>query len=243
MLPLFVVFKGKTKRSIEKVSVPYGFVCTTQAKGWMDEERMIEWIQRVWGPYVRGNRALLSLGTFSGHLTVRVKDSFHKCGTTLLVLPGGCTLVLQPLDVSINKPFKGYIRQKLCERMVQEAEWCLQASKAILMEWIKTAADLVEKSPTTIKKSFQVTGIISKPDSTRSDAVCEEIENIMEEVFGQALMGYVEPTEDPFASDDSDSESGQKEDASDPFIDSHSDTDISGPSYSDIESDPDIETH
>ena len=239
MLPPFVVFKGKTKRSIKKVSVPYGVVCTTQAKGWMDEERMIEWIQKVWGPYVKGNRALLSLDTFSGHLTNRVKDSFHKCGTTLLVIPGGCTSVLQPLDVSINKPFKGYIRQKWCERMVQEAESGVSkitpASKAILMEWIKTAADLVEKSPTTIKKSFQVTGIISKPDSTRSDAVCEEIENVMEKVFGQAHMGYVEPTEDPFASDDSDD--------SDPFIDSLSDTDISGPSYSDIESDTDIESH
>jgi len=29
-----------------------GVVCTTQVKGWMDEERMLEWIQRVWTPYV-----------------------------------------------------------------------------------------------------------------------------------------------------------------------------------------------
>ena len=151
MLPPFVVFKGKTKRGIKKVPVPHGVVCTTQAKGWMDEERMLEWIQKVWAPYVDGNRALLSLDTFSGHLTDRVKDALDKCGTKMLVIPGGCTSVLQPLDVSINKPFKAYIRQSWCECMVSEAETGVAkitpASKAILMEWIKTAADLVEKNP------------------------------------------------------------------------------------------------
>ena len=69
MLPPFVVFKGKTKRGIRKVPVPHDVVCTTQVEGWMDEERMLEWIQKVWAPYVDGNRALLSLDRFSGHLT------------------------------------------------------------------------------------------------------------------------------------------------------------------------------
>lgn len=58
-------------------------------------------------PYVGSNRAMLSL---SGHVTQAVRDAFAKCGTKLLVIPGGCTSILQPLDVSINKPFKLYIR-------------------------------------------------------------------------------------------------------------------------------------
>ena len=75
----------------------------------MDEKRMLEWM-----PYVQGKPALLSLDTFSGHLTEAVKDAFDKCGTKMLVIPGGCTSVLQPLDISINKPFKSYIRQSWC---------------------------------------------------------------------------------------------------------------------------------
>ena len=246
MLPPFVVFKGKTKRGIKKVPVPHGVVCTTQAKGWMDEERMLEWIQKVWTPYVDGNRALLSLDTFSGHLTDRVKDALDKCGTKMLVIPGGCTSVLQPLDVSINKPFKAYIRQSWCERMVSEAETGVAkitpASKAILMEWIKTAADLVEKKPNTIKKSFEVTGIVNKPDCTRSDALFKEVQDVLDEVFGQVHMGYVEPTGDPFADSESDSESDEPEDASDqvpsdPFLESNEsecDTDDSELAYSEI---------
>ena len=104
------------------MTVPKGVVCTVQAKAWMDQERMIEWINKVWLPYVGKNRALLCLDTFSAHLTETVRDKFAKIGTKLLVIPGGCTSVLQPLDVSLNKPFKSYIRQQWCERMVSEAE-------------------------------------------------------------------------------------------------------------------------
>ena len=196
MLPPFVIFKGKTKRGLKKVTVPKGVVCTTQAKAWMDEERMLEWIDKVWLPYVGENPALLCLDTFSGHLTDAVKAKFAKIGTKLLVIPGGCTSVLQPLDVSINKPFKSHIRQCWCERMVSEAESGVAkitpASKATLMEWIKTAADRIEQNTSIIEKSFEVTGIVKKPDCTRSDALYKEIQDVMADVFGPGHMGYVE---------------------------------------------------
>ena len=51
------------------MKVPEGVVCTTQVKAWMDEDRMIEWIEKVWSPYVCGKPALLSLDTFSVHFT------------------------------------------------------------------------------------------------------------------------------------------------------------------------------
>ena len=73
------------------------------------------------------------------------------------------------------------------------------ASKDVLMGWIKTAADWIEQNTRIIKKSFQVTGIVKKPDCTRSDALYEEIQDVMVDVFGPDHMGYVEPTRDPFA--------------------------------------------
>ncbi len=78
---------------------PTGVVCSTQSKVWMDEIRMLEWIEKIWAPYVGNgsNPALLSLDTFSGHLTKK---------SQAIVIPGGCTSVLQPLDVSINKPIQ-----------------------------------------------------------------------------------------------------------------------------------------
>ena len=71
----------------------------------MDEDQMIEWIKKVWSPHVSGKPALLSLDTFSAHFTEKVMDAFAKCNTKLLTIPGGCTSVLQPLEISNNKPF------------------------------------------------------------------------------------------------------------------------------------------
>ena len=64
MLLPFVIFKGKTKRAFKKLNVPLGVVCSTQAKAWMDEERMLEGIKNVCLPYVGGRPALLCLDTF-----------------------------------------------------------------------------------------------------------------------------------------------------------------------------------
>ena len=130
--------------------------------------------------------------------------------------------------------------------MVTEAETGVAkispASKAVLMEWIKTAADLVEKNPNTIKKSFQVIGIINKPDCTRSDALFKEIQDVMDEVFGQVHMGYVEPTGDPFANSESDREPEDASDQvpSDPFLESNESecyTDYSELTYSEVNED------
>ena len=45
---------------------------------------MLEWIDKVWSPYVQGKPALLALDTFTGHLTETVRAAFDKCATKLL---------------------------------------------------------------------------------------------------------------------------------------------------------------
>jgi hypothetical protein len=49
---------------------------------------------------------------FKGHVTDSVKDQLLKMKTELVVIPGGMTSVLQPMDVSINKSFKDRLRQR-----------------------------------------------------------------------------------------------------------------------------------
>lgn len=56
--------------------------------------------------------------------------------------------------------------------MISEAESKITpASKDILMGWIKTAADRIEQKALIIEKSFQVTGIVKKPDCTTDPCV------------------------------------------------------------------------
>ena len=55
---------------------------------------------------------MLVYDSFSGHLEQSVKEKFHESGIHLMVIPGGLTSICQPLDVSINKPFKDNLRKE-----------------------------------------------------------------------------------------------------------------------------------
>jgi len=64
---------------------------------------------------------MLVLDAFKGHVTDSVKDQVHKMKTELIVIPGGMTSMLQPMDVSINKPFKDRLRQQYLTWIVDPA--------------------------------------------------------------------------------------------------------------------------
>ena len=90
-------------------------IVRAQDKGWIMEELLLGWLKIVWG---RRPRALLNqpsmlvLDAFKGHLTDSMKNQLCKMKTEFVVIPGGMTSVLQPMDVSVNKPFKDRLRQQ-----------------------------------------------------------------------------------------------------------------------------------
>src|SRR3989337_1811564 len=79
----------------------------------MNEEEMIWWIENIWTKRSRRGsnpKSFLVIDSFSGHKTDTVKKRFREKKTDLAVIPGGLTSKLQPLNVSLNKPFKTKIR-------------------------------------------------------------------------------------------------------------------------------------
>ncbi len=111
MLPPMVIFKGTTTRSINNVEAgSENSIVSFQNKAWVDESQMLKWIQKVWVNYTKKRHSLLFLDSFSAHLTSVVQSAFADANTTVRVIPGGCTSVLQPLNVSLNKPVKSILR-------------------------------------------------------------------------------------------------------------------------------------
>ena len=55
---------------------------------------------------------MLVYDSFEAHVTDTVKASFKRKHTDLAVTPGGLTSLLQPLDGSLNKPFKDGVRKE-----------------------------------------------------------------------------------------------------------------------------------
>jgi hypothetical protein len=109
-LPPVIIFKLK---KIPREEFPEGVVIRANSQEWMNEEEMIWWIENIWTKHLqRGSnpKSLLVIDSFSGHKTDTIKKRFREKKTDLAIIPGGLTSKLQPLDVSLNKPFKAKVR-------------------------------------------------------------------------------------------------------------------------------------
>ena len=98
----------------------HGVVVSAQEKGWMDSDQMKIWIKKAWCARIGGlgrRRSLVVCDAFEAHVTDSVKSSFKRENTDLAVISGGLTSILQPLDVSLNKPFKDGVRKKWMQWM------------------------------------------------------------------------------------------------------------------------------
>ena len=73
----------------------------------MDQAQMESWIDDVWIPYTRNiGPCLLLLDQYKVHMTSVTRSKLESAGTEVYFVPPGCTCVVQPLDVGVNKPMK-----------------------------------------------------------------------------------------------------------------------------------------
>lgn len=119
-LPPYLVFKRKTMPKNEQF--PPKVIVRVNEKGFFNEETVLEWFRLVWcrrpGALLKP-RSMLVLDSFRGHITDRVKKSIANEGCDLVIIPGGLTSVVQPLDVVLNKPFKDRVGAFYNEWMAQ----------------------------------------------------------------------------------------------------------------------------
>ena len=71
-----------------------------QEKIWVNESVVLQWMDSVDVLKEWYTRLQILLGYVARWKQVKLR---------LCVLPGSCTLLLQPLDVSLNKPFKANV--------------------------------------------------------------------------------------------------------------------------------------
>ena len=184
MLPPMVIFKGKRRL---KLTTPEGVLNCVQTKAWMDEDLMKKYLENIWKPYVEETaerlclpdlNALLTLDSFKAHTTDNIAKMMKEQDTTHCIIPGGCTSKLQPLDVSINKPFKQILKgcwtnfiHTLVIAAADHTAKIKTASKQKVLNWVVDAWQKMERKE-LIAKSFQVTGITSSdPGVVCSDEV------------------------------------------------------------------------
>ena len=179
-LPPMVIFNRRTP---PKEKFPSGVIIHHHPKGWMDQDGVLLWLNKVWSRRsgaLRREPSLLVWDQFRAHLTDRVKNHLHRTKTIPAVIPGGLTGMLQPLDVSLNKPFKANMRKLWTEWMAEgKAELTpkgnfRRAPLQTVVQWVKEAWEAIPAP--MIKKSFLKCCISNKMDGSEDDILWQDTE-------------------------------------------------------------------
>lgn len=183
-LPPVIIFKRKTLP--KNASFPAGVLVRAHEKGWMNESGTIDWIKNVWnkrpGALLK-KPSLLVWDMFVAHRCDEVKKYAESTRTTLAVIPGGLTSMLQPLDVCLIKPFKDNVRKYWADWIASDLPEETKGGNlkkpdiAVIALWVKKAWDAV--SPEIVIKSFKKCCISNELDGTEDDAIFDESDSEM----------------------------------------------------------------
>lgn len=94
------------------------------------------------------------------HKTPNVTTAFEGVNCDILFIPGGLTPVLQPLDISVNKPVKDYIRDaysRWARNTFNPESGLARPQRKDIAEWLAFAWNSI--STETIKNGFIEAGL------------------------------------------------------------------------------------
>ena len=215
-----ITFWNKTNQTIKDIEAPEGFVLVTQEKTWMNEPLMFISFDQVWKSYAEKkkqkeldfNRLLIVYDAFKAHTTDDLKAVLSINSTNLIMVTLGCTQNCQPLDVCINKLFKGVLRNcwkdyvadivtNLLEEEQNSEKFKLSSpSTKAIVNWVAEGFSNLQSCPEMIEKYFSVCGItIHNPQKVRNDEYLRSImQNVNDEIHEVEEGPLEECDEDPF---------------------------------------------
>lgn len=111
-VPPMIIFRGKGERlGREREHYHPGVSVEFNEKAYMNDKLFLRYIDEHLIPVLGGRPTLFALDLIGSHKTPAVLDKLRSHNITPSLIPGGCTSLIQPLDVSINKPFKEILRE------------------------------------------------------------------------------------------------------------------------------------
>ena len=164
------------------IDFPKGWHMTHTANHWCNEETMIDYIKLVIVPYMTETRkrldlspthtGLVILDAIKGQTTQKVLRLLEEYHLMYVMVPPNCTDRLQPLDVSVNRAAKHFIRGKFehwyADRImaqqesgqdIQPVDLRLSVVKPIGAQWMIDLYDYLIANPSIITHGFKHVGI------------------------------------------------------------------------------------
>jgi DDE superfamily endonuclease len=170
----YVIFKGvsepRSRISRTFSDLPAGALYSVQRNAWTDMNVMLDYIDRVLTPFMHqhaGQRGLLLLDNFVCHMNEQVKAKLGSICLDLLFIPKGMTGLLQPLDISINRPFKLHLSSTYTDWLVSQID--LQnvlarrpkPTRLLIAQWILLSWHSI--NPHGIQRAFGQYNMVMRP--------------------------------------------------------------------------------
>lgn len=208
-LPLQIIYKGKTDRCHPKYTFPPGWHITHSPNHWSTETTMLEYVEHIIIPYVRNVREMLYTETtpgliimdnFKGQVTVKVNDLLETNHLHVCLLPPNTTDLLQPMDISVNKPVKSFLKDQFAhwyaEQLLQQCEeqsdvpledvvlkpidMSMAIMKNVSAKWFVKMAEYIADNPQFIVNGFKRAGICRALDGICSD---DELDDVLDRMY------------------------------------------------------------
>jgi hypothetical protein len=151
---------------------------SVQSSGWNDRKLMMEWVNRVYKPWMKLHslpRSLLLMDDFKGHWVPEVVKELTDVNAELLKIPPGYTGKLQVLDVGINKPFHHHtldlIELYMMENFNEETRTFRKPKRPDIANRIELAWEKISSS--TIANTWRHIGIHHAIQPVRATIVTE----------------------------------------------------------------------
>ena len=137
-LPVQLIYQGKTSASLPAFTFPDDWSVMYTPNRWANEQTTKAYIEEIILPYVNEKRrqlhleddhpALVIFDVFKGQCTEEVLKMLNDNHIEHVLVPANCTDRLQPLDLSVNKPAKEFLRRRFQEWFASQIAAQLEGS-------------------------------------------------------------------------------------------------------------------
>jgi hypothetical protein len=183
-LPVQVIYSGKTKRSVPtSITFPKDWHVTYTQNHWANETTTEAYINQLLFPYIVKKRAELHLppdkpalvifDRFKGQCTQKILNLLDNNNVRVCMVPANCTDRLQPLDVSINKAAKEYLRnqfqqwysEQVCKQLKEESQTSkvdlsLSVMKPLGAKWLISLYEYLRDNPSLSINGYKEAGLL-----------------------------------------------------------------------------------